>query len=230
MTHYRDKIKSIADLAVIVEERRMEGKKIVHCHGVFDLLHIGHIRYFEQARKMGDVLIVTLTPDRFVDKGPTRPAFRQTLRAEALASLHLTDYVAINEWPTAEETIRLLKPNYYVKGSEFKNVASDMTGKVGREKAVADEVGTKLVFTEDIVFSSSNLINRYFSAFPQELQEYFSLMGRRFGLDHLSEVLDKTADLNVTCLRGCHHRRLPLLRGDREILQRPCARAKISVE
>ncbi len=77
----------------------------MHCHGVFDLLHIGHIRHFEQAARIGDVLVVTVTPDRYVDKGPHRPAFTETLRAEAIGSLSCVDYVAINRWPTAEDTL-----------------------------------------------------------------------------------------------------------------------------
>ena len=103
------KIKKISDLAEILREIR-SGKKLVLCHGVFDLLHIGHIRYFEQAKKYGDILIVTVTPDRFVNKGPERPAFPENLRAEAIAALDVVDYVAINEWPTAVETIHILKP------------------------------------------------------------------------------------------------------------------------
>ena len=82
-----EKIKTIEELAKLLKTYRSENKKIVHCHGVFDLLHIGHIRYFEQARRLGDFLIVTITPDRYVDKGPHRPAFTEALRAEAIASL-----------------------------------------------------------------------------------------------------------------------------------------------
>lgn len=81
------KIIEISILADQLKVLKISGKKIVHCHGVFDLLHIGHIRYFEQAKQMGDLLVVTLTPDRFVDKGPGRPAFTESLRAEAVASM-----------------------------------------------------------------------------------------------------------------------------------------------
>ena len=95
------KILDLDKLAAVVSEARARGKVVVHCHGVFDLLHIGHIRYFEQARRMGDLLIVTLTPDHYVDKGPHRPAFTQDLRAESIASLSCVDYVAINAWTTA---------------------------------------------------------------------------------------------------------------------------------
>jgi len=70
----QDKIRELEELAQILASLRAENKKIVHCHGVFDLLHIGHIRYFEQARRLGDILVVTVTPDRYVDKGPHRPA------------------------------------------------------------------------------------------------------------------------------------------------------------
>ena len=63
------KIKTLSDLAATLQETR-DGKRVVLCHGVFDLLHIGHIRYFNQAKKHGDILVVTVTPDRFVNKGP----------------------------------------------------------------------------------------------------------------------------------------------------------------
>ena len=73
----RAKNKQIEELAEVVSSARANGKKVVHCHGVFDLLHVGHIRYFEQAKKLGDTLVVTTTPDRFVNKGPNRPAFSE---------------------------------------------------------------------------------------------------------------------------------------------------------
>ena len=147
------KISSLELLATRLAELRELGKRIILCHGVFDLLHIGHIRYLRQAKDLGDVLVVTLTPDRFVDKGPHRPAFSETLRAEALASLDCVDFVAVNMWSTAEETLRLLRPNIYAKGAEFKNL-EDTTGKIQREAAVAEAAGVEIVFVEDIVFSS----------------------------------------------------------------------------
>ena len=130
------KIIDLHNLRDEILELKSSGKKVVHCHGVFDLLHIGHIRHFEQAKCMGDTLVVTITPDRFVDKGPHRPAFTETLRAEAVASLDSVDFVAVNNWPTAEETLRLLRPDFYVKGSEFRNTQSDITGKIAKEEKI----------------------------------------------------------------------------------------------
>ena len=112
--------------------------------------------------KMGDVLVVTVTPDRFVDKGPGRPVFDQGLRAESIAALESVDYVAVNCWPTAEETLRLLLPNYYVKGQEFEKL-QDKTGKIQKEVEVVKEIKAEMRFTHEIVFSSSKLIKEHFS-------------------------------------------------------------------
>lgn len=191
------KILSLEKLSLEIEKLKELGKKVVLCHGVFDLLHIGHIRHFGQAKNYGDVLVVTITPDRFVDKGDHRPAFPEVLRAEALASLDIVDYVAINDWPTAENTIRLLKPHFYAKGAEFKADASDYTGKIDGEKEVVEEVGSQVVFTEDIVFSSSNLINKFLSSKPEETQESLNLLRERYSIEQIHEVIDRMSTLKV---------------------------------
>lgn len=154
------KIIQIEELARTIAELKKQGKKVVHCHGCFDLMHPGHIKYFQAAKAMGDVLVVTLTPDKFVDKGPGRPVFNERLRAESIAALECVDHVSINKWPTAEETLRLLRPNIYVKGQEFEKL-EDKTGKIQKEAEVVKEVGAELKFTHEVVFSSTELINKY---------------------------------------------------------------------
>ncbi len=192
-----DKICTLERLSELSTEYRDQGKKIIHCHGIFDLLHIGHIRYFEQARHMGDVLFVTVTPDRFVDKGPHRPAFPETLRAEAVASLQCVDHVAINKWPTAEETLRLIRPDVFVKGSEFTNMEDDRTGKIAMEAKVVKEIGAELAFTSDIAFSSSNLINRYLSLLPDELKDYLNIFRKRYSTEEVLEAIEELRRLKV---------------------------------
>jgi rfaE bifunctional protein nucleotidyltransferase chain/domain len=155
------KILLLSELSWRLAALREQGKKIVHCHGCFDLMHPGHIKYLEAAKQMGDILVVTLSPDRYVDKGPGRPVFSEKLRAECLAALECVDYVAINEYPTAEETLRLLRPHYYVKGQEFERL-EDKTGKIQREYQVLQEIGGEMRFTQEIVFSSTQLLNKYF--------------------------------------------------------------------
>ena len=161
------KIIQIEELSHILKKLRSEGKKVVLCHGCFDLMHPGHIKYFQAAKKMGDILVVTITPDTYVDKGRGRPVFDQSLRTESIAALECVDYVAINKWPTAEETLRLLRPNVYVKGQEFENL-NDKTGKIQKEYKVLQEIGAEMKFTHEIVFSSTKLLNQYFN--PQITQ------------------------------------------------------------
>ncbi len=155
------KILEFEDLTEKIRNLKSRGKKIVHCHGCFDLMHIGHIKYFQASKKMGDILIVTVTPDIYVDKGPGRPVFDQNLRAESIAALECVDHVAINKWPTAEETLKLLRPDIYVKGQEFENL-EDKTGKIQREYKTVKEIEAEIRFTHEIVFSSTKLINQYF--------------------------------------------------------------------
>ena len=156
------KIVELEELGKILRDLRSKGKKIVLCHGCFDLMHPGHIKYFQAASKMGDVLIVTVTPDIYVDKGSDRPVFNQYLRADSIAALECVDYVAINKWPTAEETLRLLRPDIYVKGQEFKDL-EDKTGKLQKEYEIIQEIGSQVKFTDEIVFSSTDLLNKHFN-------------------------------------------------------------------
>lgn len=155
------KIKVLEELSLIIMKLKSEGKKVVLCHGCFDLMHPGHIKYFQASKRMGDVLVVTLTPDIYIDKGPGRPVFNQDLRAESIAALECVDYVAINKWPTAEETLRLLRPDIYVKGQEFESL-EDKTGKIQKEYEVLKEIGSEMRFTHEIVFSSTKLLNEHF--------------------------------------------------------------------
>lgn len=154
------KVIEFEDLAEKIRILKSNGKKIVLCHGCFDLMHIGHIKYFQAAREMGDVLVVTISPDIYIDKGPGRPVFNQDLRADAIAALECVDYVAINKWPTAEETLRMLRPDIYVKGQEFEQL-EDKTGKIQKEYEIVKEIGAEIRFTHEIVFSSTALINQH---------------------------------------------------------------------
>ena len=155
------KIFKLEELAKKIQNCRTDGKKIVLCHGCFDLMHPGHIKYFQAAKKMGDILVVTVSPDCYVDKGPGRPVFNEILRAESITALECVDYVAINKWPTAEETLKLLKPDIYVKGQEFASL-EDKAGKLQKEYEILQEIGCEMRFTNEIVFSSTQLLNQYF--------------------------------------------------------------------
>jgi len=159
-------------LASAASEIRKSGQKIVLCHGTFDLLHIGHIRHFEAAKKHGDVLVVTITADRFVKKGKDRPVFNQVLRAEMIAALGIVDFVAIVDDASAIPAIESVRPSHYVKGSDYRNASDDVTGKIMKEQHAVEHFGGKLVFTDEIVFSSSALLNANFGLISDDVKSY----------------------------------------------------------
>ena len=108
------KILDLNKLSLLVEKFKKKRKKIVLCHGVFDLLHLGHVKHFEEAKRYGDILVVTVTPDKYVYKGPNKPVFSLQERIETLAALHVIDFVAANKWESAIETIQIVKPNFLI--------------------------------------------------------------------------------------------------------------------
>jgi rfaE bifunctional protein kinase chain/domain/rfaE bifunctional protein nucleotidyltransferase chain/domain len=185
------KIGSIDDLVLRVEEHKAAGKRVVLCHGVFDLLHFGHIHHFEQARSLGDVLVVTATPDHYVNKGPHRPAFPQAVRAQMLASLEVVDFVAVNEWPTAVETLSKICPHIYCKGSEYLHAQVDASENLNPEIEIAEKLGIAVAYTQDdVVFSSSELLNRHFSPFSTETNAWLDRFRDCYAAEELIQYLD----------------------------------------
>lgn len=191
MTDSNNKIKIITELAEIVARLKREGKIIVHSHGDFDLLHPGHIRHFQAARALGDALIVTLTQDQDIHRGPGRPVFNQQLRAESLAALADVDYVAINPWSSSAKAIRKLKPQIYVNGAES---SDELTPE---EKEAIDAVGGRLEFTHYVTFSSTRLINQHLDVFPEQTRDFLESFRVRYSFGELTERMENMTDLRV---------------------------------
>ena len=199
------KVRELDELAALLKELKRDGKSVVHSHGVFDLLHVGHIRHFEEAKAMGEVLVVTVTRDEHVNKGPYRPAFPQDLRAEALAALDAVDYVAINRWPLAVETIRLLQPDIYVKGPDYMVADEDITGGIAPEAEAVRAVGGEFRVTDDITFSSSSLLNRHLAPFSTKVQHYLDDFRKRHSVDEVLSWLERSRTLlhwELACQMG----------------------------
>lgn len=193
----RSKIVPVEALPGIVERARAKGRTVAMAHGVFDLLHLGHVRHLEAARREGSVLIVTLTADRYVNKGPGRPAFPEQQRAEMLASLEYVDWVAINHQPSAEGLLRAVGPDVYVKGPDYADMAGDVTGKITAEREAVESRGGRIVFTDDVTYSSSTLINRYLNVYDPSLRHYLDGMRARGALDDLLAAVELVKDMRV---------------------------------
>ena len=142
-------IKNISEIYKLTEELREKERKIVFTNGCFDILHIGHVKYLEAAKSLGDILILGLNSDRSVSalKGAGRPINSQFDRAYILAALESVDYVVIFDEDTPYELIKLIKPNILVKGSDYKD-----------KKVVGEEIAEELILVEFIEGSSSTKI------------------------------------------------------------------------
>src|ERR1700683_4677718 len=113
------KICNLDRLTAIRRGAKEAGRVIVHCHGCFDIVHPGHIQHLQYAKSLGDELIVTVSADSQVSKGLDRPLIPDDLRASSLAALECVDWVHVNPHPTAVELLEQLRPDVYVKGSEY---------------------------------------------------------------------------------------------------------------
>ena len=109
------------EVAQITRKLKKNKKIVALLHGVFDVLHVGHIRYFEDIKRQADKLIISLTDDEFVNKGPGRPLFKIKERVEMLSKIELVDFITISKSETAEKIIKIIKPNIYAKGNDYKN-------------------------------------------------------------------------------------------------------------
>jgi len=185
---------NLDEMAERSRQLRMQGKCVVLCHGTFDLMHIGHIRYLQRAKQEGDVLLVTVTGDAYVNKGPGRPVFDEQLRAENLAALACVDFVAVNYAVSAVEALQEIRPNIYVKGSDYRSHGDDLTGNIAREQEAVEAHGGHIFYTDEITFSSSNLLNEHFGVFPSETKKFLE--------DFRSRWSDKDIQNQIASLSG----------------------------
>ncbi len=198
------KIRSVRELASEFASSTSRPPTVVQCHGVFDLLHIGHIRHLQQARQLGDCLVVTITPDRFVNKGPHRPAFTEELRAESLAALACVDFVCINEWPTAVEALEMIRPDIFLKGCVRGDGPRDRNGAIDLEREAIQAVGGRLVLTDTELHSASALINRHTEVLAPRLKAFLAQFREEQSAAGLAAEIAKFDDMRVLVIGESH--------------------------
>ncbi len=193
----KKKILNLSQLKKQTDFQKKNGKKIVLCHGVFDLLHIGHIKHFKKAKSLGNILVVTLTSDKFVNKGPNKPTFNEKLRAESLASLEIIDYVCINDFKTSINILKKIRPNIYCKGADYKTFKNDITGEIKNEIKIVKKFKGKVIFTDEITFSSSNLINKYSQTLNNNQKNIIEKIKKKYNFLKIKRYIDNFKKLKV---------------------------------
>lgn len=176
---------------------RAAGRTLVHSHGVFDLIHPGHILHLEEARALGDTLVVTLTADRFVDKGPGRPYFNEQLRIRSLAALECVDHVILVPHRGPFAAIDAVRPHFYCKGKEYEDPSMDLTGLLMDERAAVERHGGQMRFVGPIKYSSTRLLNHYFDHLSEPVRSFCSALATTHTRRDFHAAVESLRDLRV---------------------------------
>ena len=155
-----------------IKQIRNKKKSIGLCHGVFDILHYGHLKHFEAAKKKCDYLFVSITTDEYINKGPNRPVHTIKERLLFLQNLELIDYVFVANGKSAVNSIKLIKPDFYFKGNDYKDNLSDKTKQIFYEIDAVKKNKGKIIYTNEKHMSSSKIINQFSLALNEEQSKF----------------------------------------------------------
>ena len=153
---YQRKVKTVDELCALIGPRPRE-KKVIMCHGTFDIVHPGHVRHLIYAKSKGEILVASVTADAHISKGNVRPYVPEDLRAVNLAAFEMVDYVIIDREPTPLKNLHRIQPDFFAKGYEY--FEGNIHPKTQEEMTALQSYGGEIIFTPgDIVYSSSHLI------------------------------------------------------------------------
>jgi rfaE bifunctional protein kinase chain/domain/rfaE bifunctional protein nucleotidyltransferase chain/domain len=173
-------------------------KKIILCHGVFDLLHVGHINYFKEAKNLGDILIVSVTSDKFVNKGPGRPAFTIANRIKFLQEINCINYVCVSSFKTAENIILNLKPNFYCKGEDYSSNQIKFDENLKKEITAIKSFGGKFKVIKQPSFSSSKIINdNSYQNLDLKSKKFIEEIRKKYSSNQIHDEVIKISDKKI---------------------------------
>ena len=185
----------------MTKSKKIKKKRTVLCHGVFDLVHPGHINYLKKAKKLGDYLIISVTSDKFVNKGPGRPAFSTEQRMSFLSELKFVDKVYESNDITSVKLIELIKPDFYCKGIDYP------LSKIKKDKNLKSEVnavkknGGKFVVIPERKFSSSQIINdNGLQNLDNECKNHLKYIKKEISFQNINQEIEKLKKLKVLVL------------------------------
>ena len=184
-------MKNISKIKSKVQFIKKNNKTIGLCHGVFDLLHYGHLVHFESAKRKCDYLFVSITSDQYVKKGPNRPLNNENERLHFLKNLSFVDYAFIAKGESGIDSIDLIKPNFYFKGNDYKNNFLDKTKKIFKEINAVKKNKGKIIYTNEKEMSSSNIINQHGFIFNEEQEKFLNQIKKETNYSLIVNCLNK---------------------------------------
>lgn len=182
------KIINSKDIKIL--KKKHNKKKIGLCHGAFDIVHYGHLKHIEIAKKNVDILVVSITGDEFITKGPNNPYNNENKRAHFLKYIKDIDYIYIDHNTTAENLISILKPDLYFKGRDYSK--KDISENLDKEIKILKKNKGKLFITKSKLLSSTKIINNFFSNYSEN-QNLFLRKISKYPFEkiykHINEIL-----------------------------------------
>jgi rfaE bifunctional protein nucleotidyltransferase chain/domain len=183
----------------LVDLRKKNYKKIIGlCHGVFDILHNGHIDHFKEAKKKCDILVVSITDDVFVKKGPHQPHNSSLKRIQILDSLKIVDHVYINKYLTPIKLISLLKPDYYFKGHDYSK--PDLTGNLKKENQAVKKNNGKLFITKTKIMSSTKILNNQLIPWTANQKNFLKKINSERSFDYIISQINKLKNIQINII------------------------------
>ena len=177
-------------------KERFKGKKIGLCHGSFDLLHIGHLNHFEEAKKKVDILIVSVTADKYINKGEGRPVNNENKRLEFLKHVENIDYLYLDNSPNSVKIINKLKPDFYFKGIDYKN--KDIAGNLKEEITATKKNKGSFFTTKSKKLSSTKIFQYHYSDLDKKKINVIKNISKNYGLEKIQSILNKLKKKEIT--------------------------------
>ena len=196
LNKYNHKVLNKKNLLNILNKLEKEKKKIILCHGNFDVVHPGHVRHLIYAKSKADVLIVSVTADKFIDKGTYRPHIPEKIRALNLAAFEAVDYVVIDNHKNSIPIIKIIKPKFFAKGFEYQK-NKEMPEATEEEFNLMKKIKGEMIFTPgDVIYSSTKFINSY--APDIKLEKLSSLMeSNNLNFKKIKKIINSFSEINI---------------------------------
>lgn len=191
-----NKLKTMEELVSMVENFKKDGKVVVLAHGVFDFLHHGYLHYIKEARKLGDVLILSVIADKFVKKGLEKTIFDEHVRAENMAGFEWVDFVVLCQNIGPWDIIKKLKPDKYAKEGDFGSVSENPDSTVSWDKDTIKSVGGEFCLTKSLPVSARDFIDR-FKKLPDGVVNFLNDFKTRYNTEDIILRVEKVRKLNV---------------------------------
>ena len=193
----RDKVLPLEDIIKKVKDLKDQGKTVVQSHGVFDIIHPGIVRHLDEARRMGDVLVVTVIKDGDVRRGAGRPVFPEKMRVENVAALEQVDYACVVEDEVPFQSVKRIAPDIFAKGTAYKERDRKIHQRIFEEERELYFGKSKILETSGFSFSSSQIINNFLYIYPEDTRHFIQKLSEKYSFSYILERINSIADLNT---------------------------------